>query len=86
MHHVVVGPGEAEEALEDLFGQHTFGVLGTLVGHEPVDEGVRGRLHDYTGEGGVEKVRVRGNALLEAFLAEIGQKTEAVVGLRVGDA
>ena len=51
----------------------TSGVLGRLVGHKAVDEGVCSRLDNHTREGPVEEVGVLGDTLLESRRSEVGQ-------------
>lgn len=74
------GPGEAarvagdgEEGFEDVLIEEAFRVFGRFVGHEAIDEGVGGGLHEDAGEGSVEEVGVVGNGLVEAGGAEVGQ-------------
>lgn len=49
---------DAEEGVEDLAVHEALWVLGGLVAHEAVDERVRGRLDENTGEGSVKEVRL----------------------------
>lgn len=79
MNQVVIRPCECEEALEHFLGEHTFRVFGALIAHKTVDERVRCRLHDHTGEGCVEEVGVLFNALLESLDAEVGEHTQTIV-------
>lgn len=71
--------GDGEEGFEDFSVETAFGVLGRLVGHEAVDEGVRGGLHDYTREGSVEEVGIVVDALLESRGTEVCQEGKIVV-------
>ena len=54
-HCPIVVLSDREEALEHFLGQPSFGVLGALVGHEAVNERVRGGLDDDATNGAVEK-------------------------------
>ena len=64
---------DRKERLEHVSVQLTSGVLGRLVGHKAVDEGVCSRLDNHTREGPVEEVGVLGDTLLESRRSEVGQ-------------
>lgn len=50
---------DAEERVQDISVHETLGLFCRLVAHEAVDERVRCRLHENTGEGTIEEVRLR---------------------------
>lgn len=50
-----------------------------MIGHEPVDEAVRRRLHSNAGERAVEKVGIVCDLLLEAFVPEGFEHGDCVI-------
>lgn len=67
---------DTEPRLDGLIGKLSDGVLGAVVGHESIDKGVRGGLHEYTTEGSVEEVRVSLLLRVEPVTAELCEGIE----------
>lgn len=63
--------GDGEEGFQVLFGEVAGGILGGSVGHEGWGEGVAGGGDEHAGELREKEVRVGGDRVIEAALAEL---------------